>query len=289
MRRCAAPRIPVCAGMTAVVRAASRSRSRTTCTRRPRCWPRWSPARRAAGAAGAAALAERLREARYGVVVLDSAGLPAHGALIYELVERLVATLNIDTRAAMLPLAGARRRLDGEPGVRLAVRPAAALARRRARPRARTRASSTPSGCSPTARSMRCSGSRATAASPRRRRTTCRASCSAIRRRRRRRPRTAPRCSSRSRRPASARRACVPHRRRGADAARRDLRERCQARRRARAIERGVGGRAPGRSEPARALGGPADALVGRGAVMTLRIRGGRVIDPTTASMRRAT
>jgi formylmethanofuran dehydrogenase subunit B len=54
-----------------------------------------------------AALAERLRAARYGVVVLDSAGLPAHGALIYELVERLVASLNIDTRAAMLPLAGA--------------------------------------------------------------------------------------------------------------------------------------------------------------------------------------
>jgi formylmethanofuran dehydrogenase subunit B len=54
-----------------------------------------------------AALAERLRAARYGVIVLDSAGLPAHGALIYELVERLVATLNVDTRAAMLPLAGA--------------------------------------------------------------------------------------------------------------------------------------------------------------------------------------
>jgi formylmethanofuran dehydrogenase subunit B len=53
------------------------------------------------------ALAERLRAARYGVVVLDSAALPPQGALIYELVERLVASLNLDTRAAMLPLAGA--------------------------------------------------------------------------------------------------------------------------------------------------------------------------------------
>jgi formylmethanofuran dehydrogenase subunit B len=41
------------------------------------------------------------------VVVLDSAALPPQGALIYELVERLVASLNIDTRAALLPLAGA--------------------------------------------------------------------------------------------------------------------------------------------------------------------------------------
>ena len=54
-----------------------------------------------------AALAQRLRAARYGVVVLDSAALPKHGALICELVERLVASLNIDTRAALLPLAGA--------------------------------------------------------------------------------------------------------------------------------------------------------------------------------------
>ena len=54
-----------------------------------------------------AALAERLRAARYGVIVLDSAALPGHGALVYELVERLVATLNVDTRAALLPLAGA--------------------------------------------------------------------------------------------------------------------------------------------------------------------------------------
>jgi formylmethanofuran dehydrogenase subunit B len=54
-----------------------------------------------------ASLAQRLRAARYGVVVLDSAALPAHGALIYELVERLVASLNVDTRAALLPLAGA--------------------------------------------------------------------------------------------------------------------------------------------------------------------------------------
>jgi len=54
-----------------------------------------------------AALAERLLAARYGVIVLDSAALPRHGALIYEVVERLVATLNLDTRAALLPLAGA--------------------------------------------------------------------------------------------------------------------------------------------------------------------------------------
>ncbi|HSN31650.1 MAG TPA: formylmethanofuran dehydrogenase [Ideonella sp.] len=54
-----------------------------------------------------AALADRLRAARYAVLVVDTAALPEEGALILELVERLVATLNVDTRAALLVLGGA--------------------------------------------------------------------------------------------------------------------------------------------------------------------------------------
>ncbi|HEX7384413.1 MAG TPA: formylmethanofuran dehydrogenase [Burkholderiaceae bacterium] len=54
-----------------------------------------------------AALAERLRGARYGVLVVDTAALPEEGALILEIVERLVATLNAETRAALLVLGGA--------------------------------------------------------------------------------------------------------------------------------------------------------------------------------------
>jgi formylmethanofuran dehydrogenase subunit B len=53
-----------------------------------------------------AALAERLLGARYGVIVTDAASLPAHGALILEVIERLVATLNSDTRAGWLSLGG---------------------------------------------------------------------------------------------------------------------------------------------------------------------------------------
>ena len=53
-----------------------------------------------------AALAERLRAARYAVLVTDAAALPAHGALLLELLERLVATLNQTTRAGWLPLGG---------------------------------------------------------------------------------------------------------------------------------------------------------------------------------------
>jgi formylmethanofuran dehydrogenase subunit B len=54
-----------------------------------------------------AALAERLLAARYGVIVTDAAALPDEGALILEVIERLVATLNSDTRAGWLALGGA--------------------------------------------------------------------------------------------------------------------------------------------------------------------------------------
>lgn len=56
--------------------------------------------------AGLAALAQRLRDARYGVLVWDAASLPVQGALIVEALNRIVGTLNRSTRAAMLPLGG---------------------------------------------------------------------------------------------------------------------------------------------------------------------------------------
>lgn len=52
-------------------------------------------------------LAARLHAARYAVLLWDAVALPEHGSLIVEALNRIVATLNRRTRAAMLPLAGA--------------------------------------------------------------------------------------------------------------------------------------------------------------------------------------
>jgi formylmethanofuran dehydrogenase subunit B len=52
------------------------------------------------------ALAEQLNSARYAVLVWQSARLPAHGALVVEAINRIVASLNRKTRAAALPLGG---------------------------------------------------------------------------------------------------------------------------------------------------------------------------------------
>lgn len=57
-------------------------------------------------APGLAALAERLRAARYGVIVGQASLLPAHGSLVVEGVARIVATLNAGTRAAAMWLGG---------------------------------------------------------------------------------------------------------------------------------------------------------------------------------------
>ncbi|MDB5955952.1 formylmethanofuran dehydrogenase [Ramlibacter sp.] len=51
-------------------------------------------------------LASRLREARYAVLVWESATLPLHGALWVEMLNRIVATLNRSTRAASFGLGG---------------------------------------------------------------------------------------------------------------------------------------------------------------------------------------
>jgi len=51
-------------------------------------------------------LAERLRAARYAVIVGTPAWLPAQGALIVEAVDRMVGTLNRSTRAASLWIGG---------------------------------------------------------------------------------------------------------------------------------------------------------------------------------------
>ena len=56
--------------------------------------------------AGMATLAARLRAARYSVIVGAPAALPEHGALLVEGVNRLVGTLNRQTRAAALWLGG---------------------------------------------------------------------------------------------------------------------------------------------------------------------------------------
>jgi len=53
-----------------------------------------------------ASLAALLREARYAVLVWESATLPAHGALFVELLNLVVATLNGSTRAASFALGG---------------------------------------------------------------------------------------------------------------------------------------------------------------------------------------
>ena len=52
------------------------------------------------------ALASALRSARYAVLVWEAAMLPGHGALCVELLNRLVATLNIEKRAAAFALGG---------------------------------------------------------------------------------------------------------------------------------------------------------------------------------------
>ncbi|RZL87438.1 MAG: formylmethanofuran dehydrogenase [Variovorax sp.] len=53
-----------------------------------------------------AALADRLRAARYAVIVGETGRLPAQGALIIEGVHRIVGTLNATTRAAAMWLGG---------------------------------------------------------------------------------------------------------------------------------------------------------------------------------------
>jgi formylmethanofuran dehydrogenase subunit B len=52
------------------------------------------------------ALSSRLSAARYAVLVYEPGRLPAHGALIIESIQRIVATLNRATRAAALALGG---------------------------------------------------------------------------------------------------------------------------------------------------------------------------------------
>jgi formylmethanofuran dehydrogenase subunit B len=51
-------------------------------------------------------LATRLQQARYAVMVGETGGLPAHGALIVESINRTVGTLNQTTRAAAMWLGG---------------------------------------------------------------------------------------------------------------------------------------------------------------------------------------
>jgi formylmethanofuran dehydrogenase subunit B len=52
------------------------------------------------------ALAQRLRAARYAVLVWEPAALPAQGELLIELLQRLIGTLNQHTRAAGFALGG---------------------------------------------------------------------------------------------------------------------------------------------------------------------------------------
>ena len=56
--------------------------------------------------AALAALATRLKQARYAVLVYELSQLPAQGALVVEAIGRIVATLNRSTRAATLVLGG---------------------------------------------------------------------------------------------------------------------------------------------------------------------------------------
>ncbi len=53
-----------------------------------------------------AALARRLRAARYAVIVGETRRLPEHGALLIETVNRIVGTLNIEARAGAMWLGG---------------------------------------------------------------------------------------------------------------------------------------------------------------------------------------
>jgi len=52
------------------------------------------------------ALAHALHDARYAVLVWEAGQLPAHGALLVEALARIVATLNLTTRAATFALGG---------------------------------------------------------------------------------------------------------------------------------------------------------------------------------------
>ena len=74
----------------------------------------------------------QLRGARYAVLVWEAAPAAAHGALVVEAIQRLVATLNRSTRAAAFALGGSDGAATVQPGVHLAVGPAAAHARRAA-------------------------------------------------------------------------------------------------------------------------------------------------------------
>lgn len=53
------------------------------------------------------ALAERLRQAKYAVLIWEAPRLPVHGSLLVEALNQTVAVLNQHTRAATLPLGGA--------------------------------------------------------------------------------------------------------------------------------------------------------------------------------------
>jgi formylmethanofuran dehydrogenase subunit B len=64
------------------------------------------PARDERMPAALAALAARLRAARYAVLVYEPGRLPAQGELIVEAIQRIVATLNRSSRAASLSLGG---------------------------------------------------------------------------------------------------------------------------------------------------------------------------------------
>ena len=106
-------------------------------------------------------LAQRLRAARYAVLVGAPARLPAQGALIVEAVHRIVGSLNrSDARRGAVDRRR-QRRGHREPGVHLAVGPAAAFARGARAGWSMSRWPSTRRGCWPTARSMRCCGCRA--------------------------------------------------------------------------------------------------------------------------------
>ena len=56
--------------------------------------------------ASSTAIAQRLLAARYAVIVYETRHLGVHGALVIEMLQRVVATLNRSTRAAVLALGG---------------------------------------------------------------------------------------------------------------------------------------------------------------------------------------
>ena len=209
--------------------------------------------------------------------------LPAQGALIVEAVHRIVGELNRKHTRRRAVDRRRQRRGHGEPGVRLAVGPAAA---HRAPGRAgwsTNRCASTPTRLlADRARSMRCCGWRASTPSRRRRTPRCRSSCSAI-------PALAARCSRpgtrlhpghdarhRQRRPP------VPHRRHRADAAARRARRRLPTRRRGGAAA-AAGAAAEERRMSATLLrGGQRDRPDERAstAVRDIVVRDGRIVAP---------